>query len=208
MSINLDLSQVIENGMPVYPGDESIALQQSRRLDKDYFNDHSLAAGMHAGTHLDGPMHLTDSRVFISEIGVDSFIGQGCLLDVRGQSILGLKPEYASSVQTNSVVLLLTGCDRFYGLPSYYTDHPVVSEELCQFFIRRKIKLLGMDMPSPDRTPFPIHKKLLAHGICSLENLTNLDKIPIQKSFEVIALPLKIKANAAWARVIARWEAD
>ena len=77
MSKLIDLSQVIEDGMPVYPGDEHVSLRQSRQLIKDHYNDHYLSLGMHAGTHIDGPMHLTDSPTCISEIEIDHFAGPG-----------------------------------------------------------------------------------------------------------------------------------
>ncbi len=190
--------------MPVYPGDAKTVLRQSRRLENDGYNDHRLATGMHAGTHIDGPMHLTTSQDYISDIKIESFIGRGCLLDVRNQPLIGVKPEYLSVIAERSIVLLYTGFDQFYGQPEYYQGHPVVNDDLCQLFIDKKIKLLGIDAPSPDNAPFPIHKKLLANGIYCVENLTNLDKIPPEKNFEVIALPLNIRANGSVARVIAR----
>jgi kynurenine formamidase len=204
MSIIIDLSQIIEDSMPVYPGDAKTVLRQSRHLEKDHYNDHRLAISMHSGTHIDGPMHLTESKVYVSDINIESFMGQGCLLDVRGQPVIGVKLEYLALIPERSIVLLYTGFDQFYGQPEYYQSHPVVDADLCQLFIDKKIKLLGIDAPSPDKEPFPIHKKLLAAAIYCVENLTNLEKIPLKTHFEVIALPLKIKSNGSMARVIAR----
>lgn len=205
MSTIIDLSQTIENSMPVYPGDGKTVLRQSKHLEKDHYNDHRLAISMHAGTHIDGPMHLTQSKEYVSDINIESFMGEGCLLDVRGQAIIGAKTEYLSRIPERSIVLLYTGFDQFYGQSEYFENHPVVDDTLCQLFIDKKIKLLGLDAPSPDKEPFPIHKQLLASGIYCLENLTNLEKIPVSLRFEVIALPLKIKSNGSMARVIARF---
>ncbi len=86
------------------------------------------------------------------------------------------------------------------------TGASVVSLELGQFMIAKQIKCLGIDAPSPDKVPYPVHKMLLQAGIFIIENLTNLDLIPAGQPFEVIALPLKIKANSSPARVPARLE--
>jgi kynurenine formamidase len=204
MSKIIDLSRLIEDGMPVYPGDDPVRLQQSRELAKDHYNDHRLTISMHAGTHIDGPMHLTDSREYISDINIENFVGPGCLLDVRHQPVIGVKLEYLALIPEKSIVLLFTGFDQFYGQPEYYASHPLVNADLCQLLVDKKIKMLGVDMPSPDKAPYPVHQQLLKAGICVAENLTNLDLIPVKKHFEVIALPLKIRANGSMARIIAR----
>jgi kynurenine formamidase len=202
----IDLTQTIEEGMPVYPGDDKTSLKASRFLAEDGYNDDRLEISMHAGTHIDGPRHLTASRQLISDLPVTAFTGEGCLLDVRGQQSIDCKAEYERLIAVKSIVLFQTGFSAFYGLDKYYREHPVVSLELGQFMIAKQIKCLGIDAPSPDKVPYPVHKMLLQAGIFIIENLTNLDLIPAGQPFEVIALPLKIKANSSPARVTARLE--
>jgi kynurenine formamidase len=64
--------------------------------------------------------------------------------------------------------------------------------------------MLGMDMPAPDYFPFDFHKELLTNGIFLLENLTNLQELLGVNDFEVIALPLKIAAEASFVRAVCR----
>lgn len=200
----IDLSHTIEDGMPVYPMDAKTTVSQCARLDLDGYNNHYLQTGMHAGTHIDAPMHLTDCKSFIGEAPLAPFMGCGCLIDARNQPVIKLLKGYESKIPTGSIVLLYTGHDRFYGTTSYYENHPVVSLELCELLIRKGISMLGLDCPSPDNFPFPIHKRLLENGIFVLENLTNLDKLLNVKRFEVIAFPLKIKADSSPVRTVAK----
>jgi kynurenine formamidase len=200
----IDLSQTIVDNLPVFPGDIRTSLFQTKYLSVDKYNDHRLEMGMHAGTHFDGPMHLTESREYISDLAPDTFIAPGCLLDVRNQQVIQWQTEFAQSVTAGSIVLLFTGMDKEYGKQAYFEDYPEVSAEFCQRLVDKKIKMLGLDSASPDRFPYSIHKQLLANGIYLIENLTNLAKLAGKKSFEVIALPLKIKANSSPARVLAR----
>lgn len=200
----IDLTHEIESGMPVYPGDMKTSLYQSHTLDKDHYNNHRLEISMHAGTHVDSPMHLTRREEYISEWPLESFVGTGCVLDVRGQSLITMKDEYEALVAEGSIVLLYTGYDSLYGTKEYYEDCPSVDTTLCRFLISKKIKLLGMDMPSPDHYPFEIHQLLFRNNICVLENLTHLEGLTKVERFEVMALPLKLRADSSMVRAVAR----
>jgi len=200
----IDLTQIIENDMPVYPGDIRTNLFRTKYLDVNGYNDHRLEISMHAGTHIDSPMHLIDSKEYIYEAPLGFFIARGCILDVRNQPVIEMKKEYEELVEDNSIVLLHTGYDKFYGTEKYYHEHPVVDLSLCKFLLSKKVKMLGIDMPSPDRFPFEVHKFLFKNRIFILENLTNLDRLIGVKEFEIIAFPVKIKADSSMTRAVAR----
>ena len=200
----IDLSQPIEDNMPVYPGDTRTGLYQSSFLSSDGHNNHRLEINMHSGTHIDSPMHMTDSSSYISQEPLESFYGNGCIVDARSLPVITMKEEYEDIIKEGSIVLLHTGWDRYYGTPRYY-EYPTVSADFCRHLIRNNIKMLGMDMPSPDNYPFESHKLLFEHGVYILENMTNLDKLLDISHFEVIAFPLKIKADSSITRAVARW---
>ena len=200
----IDLSQDITDNMAVHPYDDEVKLYQDKYLKKDEYNNFRLEIGMHAGTHIDAPMHLTDQKTFINEIPLDNFIGKGCLLDVRGEKVIGFKPEYADIVNEKDIVILFTGQSDKYGTEDYYLNHPVINEELADFFVERKIKILGMDLPSPDEYPYKVHKRLFQNNILIIENLANLSELINVDNFDVIAFPLKIKAEASMLRVVAK----
>lgn len=200
----VDLTHTIEEGLPAHPYDEKMKLQQSRFLHKDGFNDARLETGMHTGTHIDVPSHLTTHDGMISDYGPGRFIGRGCLLDVRGLSVIGMKDDFRDLVKEDDIVLLYTGHAKHFGEASYFTGHPVMAKELAEFLAERKVKMVGMDLPSPDASPFDIHKFLLKKDILIIENLTNLEALTHVQSFEVMALPLRIKAQGSPARVVAR----
>ncbi|MCU7196478.1 MAG: cyclase family protein [Turicibacter sanguinis] len=204
MTKYIDLSYEIEHQMAVYPGDEELKLYRHRFLNRDYYNDTKLETGMHVGTHIDAPSHLLNKDRFICDYPVEKFIGNGCLLDVRNEEIIKLKDEYLDKVQEGDIVLLYTGYDEFFGTDKYFENHPIVDEKLAQFFVDRGVKLIGIDMPSPDQYPFKVHHKLLENDILIIENLRNLKKLEGVKRFEVMAFPLNIRAEASLTRVVAR----
>ena len=69
--------------------------------------------------------------------------------------------------------------------------------------IENNIKMIGFDMPSPDRFPFESHKMLLKNEIFILENLCNIEKLLNAKEFKIAAFPLKIEAEGSLVRAVA-----
>lgn len=200
----IDLSYTITDRMPVYPNDRDVSLEQTCTLEKDNFNAFYLQTGLHAGTHIDIPYHMLDSNCFISEYPPSRFIGNGVLLDVRGEKVIKYKSQYNAKVSENDIVILYTGSADLLDEPlRYYKDYPVIDDELTDFFINKRIKLLGMDTPAPDRAPFNTHKALLENDIPILENLTDLSLLINADRFDIHAVPLKIEAEASLVRAYA-----
>lgn len=200
----IDLSHLIQDGMPVYPGDTETVLVQSRNIQTDYYNNHQISMNMHAGTHIDGPMHLLDCKEYLSEFPVDTFLGDGCLLDVSGLTVIDYNEEYEQLIKEEQIVILYTGHSKWYGQEQYFTDYPVLTVAFAELLVRKRTKMVGMDTPSPDKYPFEVHKCLFQNRILIAENLTHVDQLLNIKAFEIIALPLHIQADSSVARVVAR----
>lgn len=198
----IDLSHPIKSDMPVYPGDLNVSLQQTL-TDEHLISD--FHGSLHAGTHIDTPMHMRLNDKPISAYPLECFIGNGYLIDAKGETEIGYKKAY-DHIQKGDIVLIYSGTDKKYGADDYFLHHPVISEELALFFISRKIKMVGMDFPSPDVAPFNIHKLLLKNELFIIENMTNIQALCDIPSFEVFAQPLKINAEASPVRVFARYE--
>ncbi len=200
----IDLSQPIYAGMPVYPGDIPVLLEHSQIYSRDHYNNHRLETGMHIGTHIDGRMHMLDVNESIGNVPLDTFCGKGGIIRSENESIIRMKACYSEIIKGKSIILFHTGMDKYYGEERYYMEHPVLDLSLCQYLAENKIRMIGVDMPSPDRIPFEVHKYLLHKNIYIIENLTNLDQIADSDQFEVFAFPLKIHADSSMARVAAR----
>lgn len=199
----IDLSHDIKNGMPIYPGDTEVKISKENDYEKDGYNLYSIYTSMHVGTHIDAPLHMVKGNKNISEYSVDRFMGNAVLLDVRGQKEIKIKDEYYRLIKENDIVLLFTGWDKLYGKEEYYISHPIVSEELAELLIKKKIKMIGIDMPSVDKNNFNIHKKLFENDIFILENLTNLNELLYAEDLLIFAQPLKFEGEASLVRAVA-----
>lgn len=199
----IDLTHSFTGSMPVHPWDERAHLVPLRTKNHDGFNDWLLTSGMHVGTHIDGPGHLTDSSLCMATMPIEHFIGEGLLVDARGREIDVALFEHVHIDREGLIVLILTGRDTLWGTPEYFTEHPVLSPDVARFLIMHRVKMIGIDFFSPDTYPFEIHKMLFDHQILIAENLTNLDKLMGIDRFMVAALPLKLETDSALARVVA-----
>lgn len=200
----IDLTHLIQDRMPPYPGDTDTHLVQSKVLEKDFYNNHQMTINMHVGTHIDGPMHLLNVKEYLNEFPLETFIGEGVIIDASDEKEIVYKEKYETIIKKKQIVLINTGFSSLFGQPQYFSDHPVLTLEFAEMLVRKEIKMIGFDMPSPDKYPFEVHKCLFKGKILIAENLTNLEKLLDVDEFEVIALPLNIKADSSIARVIAR----
>ena len=89
--------------------------------------------------------------------------------------------------------------------------HPYLSVEAAAWLAERKVKLVAMDVPTPDqpeatRAPgfdWPVHHLLLGRGILVAEHLANLNQV-VGRRFRAFAFPLPIQgSDGSPARIVA-----
>lgn len=195
----IDLTVPLSENTPVYPGDPATVIKPAGVLADDGYCDHYISLGTHVGTHIDAPMHMIQNGKSLDSISIEQFIGPGKYIDARNGNFSAVKD---TDIEAGDIVLLHTNMASQYHNPIYFEDYPAIPDEIADYLISKKVKMVGVDMCSPDHEPFPIHKKLLGNNILIIENLTNLDKLA-GKQFTVYALPIKLDIDGAPARVIA-----
>jgi len=200
----IDLTHTIHPGVAVYPGDDPVQLEQIRTLERDGFVDFRLTTGMHVGTHIDGPMHMTSDCRLMSQFPPERFAGKGVLVDVRGEQTIAFRAYFRTLIQPDDIVFFYSGLDTLYGTPQYFTTFPCITDELARFLVSQRVKMVGIDWASPDHQPYSVHTIFLKNELFILENLTNLGQLLHETNFEVFAFPLKIAADSSIVRVVAR----
>lgn len=201
----IDLSHEFVDNMPVFPGDPPTTLKQIASVAKEGYTDHQLTTVMHVGTHMDAPLHMIEGGKYMSEIPIDHFAGPGVLIDARGQKTVDADLLRELKIPSGGIALVLTGMDKKYKTPGYETGYPSWTEAFARALVSSGIKVVGMDMMNPDTDEsYPIHKILLSKEVLIIENLTNLETLVGVQSFDVYAFPVKLRAEAAPVRVVAR----
>jgi kynurenine formamidase len=194
----IDLSVELSENTPAYPGDPKIGLRQSAAYASEGYLGHSVRLGTHTGTHIDAPAHMIEGEPTLGGLPLETFIGVGKL--VKGFSKEAID---AAGISVDDIALFDTGTSERYYDPSYFTDYPVMTEDVANYLLEKGVKMVGVDTCSVDDAEgFPIHKKLLAAGIPIVENLTNLSAL-YDRDFRVFALPLKLDVDGAPVRAFA-----
>jgi kynurenine formamidase len=194
-----------------------------------FYSANRFSAPEHGGTHLDAPIHFSDSGATADQVPLERLIAAAVVIDVTERA--AADPDYRltpadldaferdhGAIPAGTIVLLRTGwssrwpdAKRYLGddrpgdasnlhFPSYGVDAARILVE------RRHVAALGADVASIDYGPsvdFMVHRIAAAQGVPGLENLTNLDRLPATGAV-VAALPLKIAGGSGGpARVVA-----
>jgi kynurenine formamidase len=198
----IDLTHTITDKMPSHPLDSKTELQTTATYQKDGVACETLHGSTHMGTHIDAPGHFVENGKKITDFPLSTFMGKALCIDARNKKIIDKNLLDTVTLQKDLIVLFYTGWDTQFFQPTYFYDHPVISNDCAQHLVNASIKMVGVDFPSVDQHPYSIHKLLLSNNIVIIENMTNLALL-LNKQYNLIALPLKIDAYGSPARVIA-----
>ena len=196
----LDLTIPLDANTPVFPGSPKPQIHQFATIEKDGYNEKKLTFTSHISTHIDAPRHMLSSGKTLTEYPINKFIGDGIVIDVRGQKEIEVDE---TDIHEEDIVFFFTGHSKKFYESDYFKNNPVLTEKTAQKLIDKKIKIMGIDSFTPDNKPYPVHNMLLQNDILIVENLIHLDKL-LQKRFTCYILPLKIQdADGAPCRIVA-----
>ena len=211
----VDLTHLVFDGVPQYPGDPEIQFKQIRSVCKTGYNIHRIEIGSHAGTHLDAPYHVNEKEKTVNELDLTKCIGEAQVIDIPPRKfansirVKDLEP-YSDKTGEGVRLLIRTGWDRMFGKKEFFSSNsPHLSIEVGQWLVKRKIWLLGLDFASPNlKSPeenLKLHRLFLNNGVVLVESLNNLEKL--KKKVYLVVLPLKLKGlDASPVRAIALQE--
>ncbi|HPF54337.1 MAG TPA: cyclase family protein [Eubacteriales bacterium] len=206
-----DLTHVISEGMPAYPGTEPPKLEKANTVEKDGFKETLISMYSHTGTHMDAPAHMLSGGRRLDEYPASQFYGRALVVDCRdvpkgGEIDVEHIKRSGAEEKAVDFLLFMTGQDRLWGEDSYYYNFPCLSFEAADCLKTLNLKGVGTDAISVDpvdTVDFPVHKRLMVSGMVFIENLKGLDRLP-KEVFTFCSLPLKyIDADGAPARAIA-----
>jgi arylformamidase len=191
-----DISQTLCEGMAVWPGDPEFRQRRiMRRQDGKSANTSTLHMGVHAGTHVDAPLHLDDSGSDIARMPLRCFIGPARVFEISARECIRADDLTILDWRGVERVLFKT---RAASRPDYMfdTDFVYFDEGAAEFLVKRGILLVGTDAPSIDAfdsVDLPSHRMLLSHEIAILE-AARLRGVP-PGNYELACLPLKLAGS-------------
>jgi len=207
----LDLTRVISEDMPVYPGTDKPKLNIANTLEVDGFKETLMTMYSHTGTHMDPPAHIYADGATLDVMPITNFVGKGFVVDctdlASGDYITMDKiNSNISKVEEAEFILFNTGWNKYWGTDEYYGKFPVADKDVINYLANNHKKGFGVDaisIDSMEEETLPSHHVILKNNMVIIENLMNLDQIG-NEIFTVCLLPLKWKnADGAPIRAIA-----
>lgn len=211
----VDLSHRLSRSMPRQPFFPEPRFERFMQAPDKPLNVTRIDMIAHLGTHVDSPRHVYNDGPAFEDVPLDRLNGPGVIWPVSADNsgVIGpneLAPALAL-LDPGDILILNTGFHGTVGTEKY-DSHPWLSLDGAQWLIDQRIKLVGVDTPTPDmphaRRPagfdFPVHRLLLAHGVLIAEHLTNLNGLN-SKKVEIVCNALNIHgSDGAPCRIIAR----
>ncbi len=194
MSILIDLSSPLRHGAGAFPNDPKLSIIPHGKVSTHQYNISQVVIGTHQGTHLDAMFHFFDEGRTVDQMPLDWFFGKAHVLRIpkqANQEITAddLKP-FEDILRPEAKILVETGWHQHFDQSDYFEDFPSFTQEAARYLTDRKIRLLGMDMPTIGKDWLELHHILLGPDaeIVVVEGLANLDQLP--ESFLFIGFPL------------------
>ena len=223
----VDLTHTMHEDMPFWPGTGSFDIERLADYDAGY-RMHRFSMWENNGTHIDAPAHFIERGGSVNELGLNDLVLP--VVVVRVQDKVALDHDYQLSVedvlsweerngpiQPGSLAVMNTGWYKKFHDPQAYINQdeagvlhfPGFSVAAARLLVERDVAGIGIDTLSLDPgndLSFPVHKIILGAGKFQVENMNNLDALPVKGAVAVIGvLPVK-DASQAQARIFAFME--
>jgi len=201
-----DLTMNIEEGMQTFSTHwhPYVEITQLGRHGIENRETRKVILGTHTGTHMDAPRHFIRDGKTVVDIPLDQLVGKATIIDLsHAKSFQKIElDDVKQALGGDSVERLIIrfDWDNQLGTNRYYTDHPFLSKESCEWLVQNGCRLIALDTPQPDdprngynsTNDSPNHKIFLGAGCVIVEYLVNLDRIR-NSVVEIVVAPLKIK---------------
>jgi kynurenine formamidase len=180
--------------MQTFPTDPKLSIIAHGTVPTMRYNISQISMGSHQGTHLDAMYHFVDEGKTIDKMPLEWFYGPARLLRIpkKGGEELGVGDfeEYEEALTPGARIIYETGWHREFGKPHFFSEFPSLTQEAARYLAGRKIRMLGMDTPTPSRDYYEVHHILLEEPaeIVIVESLAHLDRLPAEFTF--IGFPL------------------
>jgi arylformamidase len=196
----IDASRPLRPATPVWPGDRSFELSQSR---EGGFVLSSFSTTCHVGTHIDAPLHLDQTAHGVEEVRLARCVGPAEVVRVPAARA-AITPDDLPDAWAPSTSRILFKSDSYPIDAAIEKGFCGLSAELVHWLSDRGVELVGIDTPSVDvfsSVELPAHHALLARGMTWIEGLWLGDAEPGR--YLLVALPMPLEgAEAAPVRAI------
>lgn len=222
----VDLTHTMSPDFPTFFGVPGIEMEKKFDIKKDGFNLNWWKIIEHAGTHLDAPIHFSESGATVEKLEADTLVVPLAVIDVTAKA--AANPDYQLSLAdlagwerkhgrlpANCCVAMLSGwggyvtdAAKFTGKDSAGAFHfPGFHPDAVAWLLKqRRVAGIAVDTLSLDygaSKDFKSHVQWLPTGRWGIENAANLDKVPAAGATLVVGVAKVKDATGGPTRLLA-----
>lgn len=199
----IDISVPVTEEMPTWPGDPPVIID--RVLDfaaGDGVTLSRLEIGLHAGTHVDAPLHFLPGGAGIDAMPIEAMTGPVRVIAIEAEDRIEVVHLRKEQLVAGERVLFKTRNSRLWAQKGFVGDFVHLSPEAAGYLAGTGVRTVGIDYLSVSgygKEAGEVHRLLLGSGVWIIEGL-DLSRV-VPGRYRLFCLPLKIAgAEAAPAR--------
>lgn len=158
---------------------------------------------LHAGTHVDAPIHFVQGGTWLHELPLEVFVGEALVADLTpiepnsGITAEALERAIGGRMRRGERLLVRTDWNQRYREPDWREGSPYFTPQAVEWLLERDPRLMGVDfLHAKDGPDSPCKeytlRACLEQGVVLMAYLTNLDQVSRER-VTLIALPLAFK---------------
>lgn len=156
-----DLSQPLNQEVTFWPFYPPFEVKYIKRKSEHGVNAQYIMTSNHMGTHLDAPRHFVTNGKTIDQLPLEWLYGDGVIVDVSDicDDLAIFRPEdleKRADIRDGDILLIHTGWHKYAQFgdladeEKYIQRHPGPHYSICDWLLKKKIHLWGVDMVSTD----------------------------------------------------------
>jgi arylformamidase len=200
-----DVSRALANDLAPWPGDTPFHFELKWKMAEGAtVNVGAVQMSVHNGTHADAPFHFAPGAATIDQVPLETYLGNAVVVDLT-QLFETDRARQIAIADLESCAVALESAPRLLLKTGVWNDSkvfpesiPVIAADVPAWLRARKVKLIGLDLPSVDLIEAKTlvnHHALAAAGIAIVESL---DLSEVEAGiYNFSALPLRISGGDA-----------
>lgn len=187
-----DISQPLSERTAVWPGDRPVEMTWTQRRDEGaVVNVAALLTSMHAGTHIDGYLHVTDDGETAAQMPLDAYIGRCVVVEAADAGVVDVGD--VAELDLRRVERILFRTRATVDETTFPEPFAHIAPALAELLAEAGVRLVGTDAPSVD----PLDSKTLdAHHALVRGRVAILESVVLTAvepgEYTLIALPLRL----------------
>jgi arylformamidase len=204
-----DISVPLRTGMPHWPGDVPVNIQQTMDMAAGAVcNLRTLSMSAHTGTHMDAPLHFVSDGASIDTMPFDATVGPARVVAITNERSITREELKIIQPRSNERLLFKTRNSQLWRdrRRSFIKDFVAIEADAARYLVDCGVRTVGVDYLSVgayEKDGVETHRILLGAGVWVIEGLDLSAVDP--GDYELVCLPLRIEGgDGAPARAAVR----